>query len=118
MSTATRPRKARPDWLADPVLPIGDAAVFAVFTVLGLASHRDSFTGYHFLRNFIPLALSWFLIAVILDTYSKGGVVRVTANWLLGVAAGVAVRTWWVGKPNGRDLWVFLVVALAANGAI
>jgi hypothetical protein len=99
------------------VLPIGDGAVFAVFTVIGLMSHNDSFTPYHFLRNFIPLTLSWYLIAVILDTYGKGGALRVAANWFLAVVAGVAVRTWWVGSPNGRDLWVFLTVALVTNGA-
>jgi hypothetical protein len=99
------------------LLPIGDGAVFLDFTVVGLMSHKDSFTPYHFLRNFIPLALSWYLIAVILDTYGKGGALRVAANWLLAVVAGVAVRTWWVGSPNGRDLWVFLAVALVTNGA-
>ena len=107
-------RRRLPDNL---VLPIGDGAVFAVFTVIGLMSHNDSFTPYHFLRNFIPLTLSWYLIAVILDTYGKGGALRVAANWLLAVVAGVAVRTWWVGSPNGRDLWVFLTVALVTNGA-
>ena len=107
-------RRRLPDNL---VLPIGDGAVFAVFTVIGLVSHNDSFTPYHFLRNFIPLTLSWYLIAVILDTYGKPGVLRVAANWLLAVVAGVAVRTWWVGSPNGRDLWVFLTVALVTNGA-
>lgn len=107
-------RRRLPDSL---VLPVGDGAVFAVFTVIGLMSHHDSFTPYHFLRNFIPLTLSWYLIAVILDTYGKGGALRVAANWLLAVVAGVAVRTWWVGSPNGRDLWVFLTVALVANGA-
>jgi hypothetical protein len=99
------------------LLPIGDGAVFLVFTVVGLISHKDKFTPYHILVNFIPLTLSWFLIAVILDTYGKGGAVRVAANWLLAVVAGVAARTWWVGSPNGRDLWVFLTVALVTNGA-
>ena len=107
-------RRRLPDSL---VLPVGDGAVFAVFTVIGLMSHNDSFTPYHFLRNFIPLTLSWYLIAVILDTYGKGGALRVAANWFLAVVAGVAVRTWWVGSPNGRDLWVFLTVALVTNGA-
>ena len=116
MRTSSRPtaRRRLPDNL---VVPIGDGAVFAVFTVIGLMSHNDSFTPYHFLRNFIPLTLSWYLIAVILDTYGKGGALRVAANWLLAVVAGVAVRTWWVGSPNGRDLWVFLTVALVTNGA-
>jgi Protein of unknown function (DUF3054) len=99
------------------LLAVGDGAVFAVFTVIGLMSHNDTFTPYHFLRNFIPLALSWYLLAVILDTYRSGGAPRVAANWLLAVVAGVAVRTWWVGSPNGRDLWVFLTVALVTNGA-
>lgn len=98
------------------LLPIGDGAVFALFTVIGLMSHKDSFTAYHFLRNFIPLTLSWFLVAMILDTYGRGGSVRLVANWLLAVVAGVTVRTWWVGSPNGRDLWVFLTVALVTNG--
>jgi hypothetical protein len=116
MRTGSRPT-ARHRLPGNLVLPIGDGAVFALFTVIGLMSHNDSFTPYHFLRNFIPLTLSWYLIAVILDTYGKGGAVRVAANWLLAVVAGVAVRTWWVGSPNGRDLWVFLTVALVTNGA-
>src|SRR5260370_20091932 len=107
-------RRRLPDNL---VLPIGDGAVFAVFTVIGLMSHNDSFTPYHFLRNFIPLTLSWYLIAVILDTYGKGGALRVAANWLLAVVAGGAVRTWWVGSPNGRDLLGFLTVAPVSNSA-
>jgi hypothetical protein len=116
MKTENRPlaRRRMPENL---LLPIGDGAVFLVFTVVGLISHKDKFTPYHILVNFIPLTLSWFLIAVILDTYGKGGAVRVVANWLLAVVAGVAVRTWWVGSPNGRDLWVFLTVALVTNGA-
>ncbi|HEY4939567.1 MAG TPA: DUF3054 domain-containing protein [Actinomycetota bacterium] len=116
MKTENRPvaRRRMPENL---LLPIGDGAVFLVFTVVGLISHKDKFTPYHILVNFIPLTLSWFLIAVILDTYGKGGAVRVAANWLLAVVAGVAVRTWWVGSPNGRDLWVFLTVALVTNGA-
>jgi len=116
MKTQNRPsaRRRMPENL---LLPIGDGAVFLVFTVVGLISHKDKFTPYHILVNFIPLTLSWFLIAVILDTYGKGGAVRVAANWLLAVVAGVAVRTWWVGSPNGRDLWVFLTVALVTNGA-
>ena len=116
MKTENRPlaRRFMPENL---LLPIGDGAVFLVFTVVGLISHKDKFTPYHILVNFIPLTLSWFLIAVILDTYGKGGAVRVAANWLLAVVAGVAVRTWWVGSPNGRDLWVFLTVALVTNGA-
>ena len=107
-------RRRMPDNL---LLPLGDGVVFLVFTVVGLTSHKDTFTPYHFLRNFIPLTLSWFLVAVILDTYGKGGVLRVAANWLIGVAAGVAVRVWWVGSPNGKDLWIFLTVALLTNGA-
>ena len=116
MRTSSRPtaRRRLPDNL---VVPIGDGAVFAVFTVIGLMSHSDSLTPYHFLRNSIPLTLSWYLIAVILDTYGKGGALRVAANWLLAVVAGVAVRTWWVGSPNGRDLWVFLTVTLVTIGA-
>lgn len=99
------------------LLPIGDGAVFLVFTVVGLVSHKDKFTPYHILVNFIPLTLSWFLVAVILDTYGKGGPPRIAANWLIGVAAGIAVRVWWVGSPNGRDLWIFMTVALVTNGA-
>src|SRR5260370_36581557 len=107
-------RRRLPDNL---VLPVGDGEVFAVFTVIGLMSHNDSFTPYHFLRNFIPLTLSWYLIAVILDTYGKGGALRVAANWLLAVVAGVAVRTWWVGSPNGRGPLVFLTVPLGPHRA-
>src|SRR5258708_24434069 len=107
-------RRRLPDNL---LLPIGDGAVFLVFTLVGLISHKDKFTPYHIVVNFIPLTLSWFLVAVILDTYGKGGAVRIAANWLIGVTAGIAVRVWWVGSPNGKDLWIFLTVALVTNGA-
>lgn len=121
MSSGTRvPSRLR--WGVNPIIPIGDGAVFLVFTVVGLLSHNDTFTPYHFLRNFIPLTLSWFLVAIVLDTYgidafSKGGAMRLAVNWLVGVSAGVAIRVWWVGGPNGRKLWVFLAVALLTNGA-
>src|SRR5437764_12716731 len=116
MRTSSRPtaRRRLPDNL---VVPIGDGAVFAVFTVIGLMSHNDSFTPYHFLRNFIPLTLSWYLIAVILDTYGKGVAVRAAANWLLAVVAGEAARTSSGVSPNARDLWVFLRDDLTAIGA-
>jgi len=117
MGSTTEPR-ARAAWQAGPILPIGDGVVFLVFTLVGLSSHGDSFTPYHFLRNFVPLTLCWFLVALALDTYGTGGVLRTAATLVLGVTAGVAVRTWWVGSPNGSKLWVFLVVALLTNAAL
>jgi hypothetical protein len=114
-----RPVGRRRGWPVNPLLPIGDAAVFAVFTLAGLASHRDAFTPYHFLRNFVPFTVCWFLFAAILDTYGgRAGARRLAANLVLGVLAGVTVRVWWVGGPNGRQLGTFLVVALLTNGVI
>jgi Protein of unknown function (DUF3054) len=101
-----------------PILPVGDAAVFAVFTLVGLMSHGDTFTPYHFLRNFIPLTVCWFLVALVLDTYGRGGGLRTAATLVVGVVAGVTVRTWWVGSPNGAQLWTFFAVALVTNGVL
>lgn len=98
------------------VLVAGDAAVFAVFTAIGIRSHAVGFTAYHFLRDFIPLTLCWFLVALIVDTYGRGGRVRVGLNWLIGVTAGIIVRKWWVGDPNGKEFWTFMAVALVTNG--
>jgi hypothetical protein len=99
------------------VLAVGDAAVFALFTAIGIRSHAVGFTLYHFGRDFIPLTLAWFLVAMVVDTYGVGGRVRVGLNWLVGVTAGIIVRKWWVGDPNGSQFWTFLAVALVTNGA-
>lgn len=98
------------------VLAAGDAAVFVVFTVIGLFSHGDSFTPYHLLRNIIPLELSWFLVAVIVETYQHPGWARPAINWLVGVSAAIVVRKWWVGSPDGAKFWTFMAVALVTNG--
>lgn len=98
------------------VLAIGDAAVFALFTIIGLFNHKVGFSPYHFGRDFVPLTVAWFLVALIVDTYGRGGWMRVATNWLIGVTAGIIVRKWWVGSPNGAQFITFLAVALATNG--
>lgn len=98
------------------LLAAGDTAVFAVFTTTGLLSHHDGFTVGHFARNFIPLTLCWFLVSFITETYTTGGPVRVGINWLVGVTAGVIVRKWWVGSPDGSQFWTFMAVAIITNG--
>ena len=106
----------RPAWQRSRLLPVGDLVVFAVFTLIGLQSHKDSFTAYHFLRNFIPLTVSWFLVVLILDPYDQPGWWRLAVTWVIAMPVAVAVRTWWVGSPNGPQLWTFLVVVLVTNG--
>ena len=98
------------------VLAAGDAAVFLVFTIIGLFSHGDSFTPYHLLRNIIPLEVSWFLVAVIVETYQHPSRARLAINWLVGVSAAIVVRKWWVGSPDGAKFWTFMAVALVTNG--
>lgn len=98
------------------ILAVGDAACFALFTAIGLRSHSVGFSLYHFGRDFVPLTLCWFLVAAIVDTYGRGGWQRVALNWLVGVTAGIIVRKWWVGSPNGTQFLTFLAVALVTNG--
>lgn len=98
------------------ILAIGDAAVFALFTIIGIINHSVGFTLYHFGRDFVPLTAAWFLVSFIADTYGRGGWIRVAANWLIGVTAGIIVRKWWVGSPDGVQFITFLTVALVTNG--
>ncbi|HLI55614.1 MAG TPA: DUF3054 domain-containing protein [Actinomycetota bacterium] len=98
------------------ILAVGDAAVFALFTIIGIINHSVGVTLYHFGRDFVPLSVAWFLVAVIVDTYGRGGPLRVAVNWLVGVTAGIIVRKWWVGSPNGVQFITFLTVALVTNG--
>lgn len=118
MSTETKPQQGaeRPAWQRSRWLPVGDLAVFAVFTLIGLGSHGDSYTPYHFLRNFVPLSVSWFLVVLIVDPYDRPGWWRLGVTWLVAMPVAVAVRVWWVGSPNGPKLWTFLGVVLITNG--
>lgn len=97
-------------------LAIGDGLVFALFTVIGIINHSVGVSLYHFGRDFVPLTVAWFLVAFIVDTYGRGGWLRVGANWFIGVTAGIIARKWWVGSPNGAQFVSFLLVALATNG--
>jgi hypothetical protein len=100
------------------VLAAGDAAVFAVFTAIGLRNHDVGFSLYHFGRDFVPLTVAWFLVAMVVDTYGRGGRLALALNWFVGVTAGIIVRKWWVGSPNGTEFLTFLAVALVSNGVI
>ena len=108
--------EVRPGGLPLPALAAGDAAIFLIFTVIGLFSHGDTFTPYHLLRNIVPLEVSWFLVAVAVETYQRGGWARLGLNWLIGLSAAVIVRKWWVGSPNGTQFWTFAAVVLLTNG--
>jgi hypothetical protein len=94
---------------------VGDACAFALFVLLGLRSHDEGVTLEGFARSFVPLAGGWFLAAMAFRTYRRPGPITFLRTWLIGVSAGVLVRSVWLGHPTGVDLLTFWLVTLAVT---
>lgn len=89
-----------------------DLLALAAFVVAGMRSHAAGSRLEVFARNAIPLGGAWIAVALALRTYRPPTLGRLLATWAIAVPAGVGLRAWWTGSPEGRDLAVFGAVAL------
>lgn len=84
-----------------------DAAALVVFVAVGVATHGASVGA--FFRDLACILGGWFAVALLVRLYARRGWWRLTVTWLVGVSAGVLVRSAFVGHI-AYDFWA---VALA-----
>jgi Protein of unknown function (DUF3054) len=89
-----------------------DVMALLLFTVAGIRSHHETSAAATFLRNAVPLAVSWMAFAVPLGTYRRFGFPTLWRTWLVAVPVALVARTIWVGSPTGFGFLTFLVVGM------
>lgn len=106
-------------WKQTAILALGDALVFLIFAILGLASHRQPLTIDRIIRAALPFALSWFALAPLLGAFRppildvpKQALWRVPLYWLLCGVVGLLLRYWLWHRP---PVLSFALVALSTT---
>jgi hypothetical protein len=116
-ATSTGPASKRA--LPAPALAIGDGAVLVLWAVLGLAHHEEGITVAGLARNAGPILNGWFAAALLLGTYSRRrGPVGFALTWLLGISAGVLLRSILLHRAWTGDEFAFYGVTLAVTGLL
>lgn len=87
------------DLAAQPVLALGDAAVFLAFAAIGAASHASSASPLTIAATAAPFILTWAAVAPLMGAYAPRSVqtyqavaVTTARAWLVGVPSGLALR--------------------------
>lgn len=95
------------------VMAVVDVLALLTFVVAGLSSHNAGGVPAYFLRNAVPLVVSWLAFAAILGTYRRPGFATLWRTWLVAVPVALVVRSVWVGSPTGTRFLTFLVIGMA-----
>ncbi len=90
-----------------------DVVALVTFVVAGLNAHNEGNVPQYFLRNAVPLVVSWLGSAILLKTYVRPGFATLWRTWLVSVPIALVVRSVWVGSPSGLRFLTFLAVGLA-----
>ena len=112
-STDGQPSTGRVGAASGRMLAIADAVALLAFVGVGLRSHRIGAIAEIAVRNLVPLAVAWVVVALVVGAYRRRDLVSLVLTWALAVPAALLVRTWWVGSPQGSRIAVFLGVGLA-----
>jgi lysylphosphatidylglycerol synthetase-like protein (DUF2156 family) len=103
-------------WQWTAMLVVGDAFVFLLFAVLGLAHHRQPLTVDRVVQAALPFALAWFAIAPLAGAFRsptvdapKQALWRVPLCSLLCGVVGLSLRSWLWRRP---PVLSFALVAL------
>lgn len=87
-------------------LVAGDIITLALVTIIGFASHGTFGTaGARMLTTFIPLILSWFLVAPHLEVFNLGRIKDARQLWrpfwamVLAGPLAAWIRGIWIGSP-------------------
>lgn len=91
---------------------LGDAVAIVAFAVVGLLSHHGAVSARGLARDALPLLGGWFAAALLVRLYARTDVWRLAATWLVGIAAGVAVRAAILHHTHVGKEAAFLGVAL------
>jgi hypothetical protein len=90
-----------------------DVLALLTFVVAGMGSHNEGTVPAYFLRNAVPLVVSWLAFAALLGTYRRVGFKTLWRTWLVAVPVALVVRSVWVGSPTGWRFLTFLLIGLA-----
>lgn len=90
-----------------------DLVALVLFVLAGMRNHRTGSQLDIFLRNAVPVLVSWLVLSLAWRTYRPVSVRRLVATWITAIPFGLLVRTWWVGSPTGGRIVVFLGVGMA-----
>lgn len=96
------------------MLAVGDVVAISLFVPLGVRNHNSAITVAVIARNLVPLVVSWIVVAVILDTYTKGGIWRPALTWLISVPIALLVRAALLGRVFTVVTAVFIPIAMSA----
>ena len=115
ISTERAPKRTLPP----VVLAVGDGAVLILWAVLGLAHHAEGITVAGLARNAGPILIGWFAAALLLGTYGRRrGPAGFALTWLLGISAGVLLRSLLLHRAWTGDEFAFYGVTLAVTGLL
>jgi hypothetical protein len=90
-----------------------DVGALLLFVAAGIRSHHEAGALDTFLRNAIPLVVSWLAFSLILKTYRRLGFQTLWRTWLVAVPVALVVRSVWVGSPTGTAFLTFLLVGMS-----
>jgi Protein of unknown function (DUF3054) len=94
-------------------VPAIDAVALVAFTLVGVATHDHGLPAGALARVGGPLLVAWFAAARAVGTYRSIGLRTLVAAWAIAVPFAGVARTLIAGGPWGRELVVFVAVAMA-----
>jgi hypothetical protein len=94
-------------------LAVGDVVALLVFTLIGLANHKDGITAPSVLKVMGPLVIVGALAAAALGTYRRPGIRTLIQTWLVTVPIAILIRKALFDTPaTWRSTGIFIGVAL------
>ena len=117
------PAAQAPFWasmrLIDPALPLGDAAVLLIVTLIGFLTHGEGL-GPRLLTTFLPLCAAWALVAPWLGVFRPATYRRASQAWRAALAMilcapmAALLRALWLNAP----IIPSFVIALGFSAAV
>jgi len=103
------------------VAGVGDAAVLAVLTVVGFASHSELTAVPRMIGNVLVFAAAWFLVAPFFGLFGRPALLhpgqalwRTALAWIVAAPLGAFLRS--VALDRATIVVVFVEVTIAVNG--
>lgn len=96
------------------MLAIGDVLALLVFTLIGLANHKDGISAATVLKIMGPLVIVGAIGTAVFGTYRRPGIRTLVPAWLVTVPVAILIRKALFDTPvTWSSTAVFIGVALA-----
>jgi len=96
------------------LLAIGDVVALLVFTLIGLANHKDGITAASVLKVMGPLVVVGGIATAIFGTYRRPGIRTLLPAWLVAVPIAIVIRKAMFHTPaTWSSTGIFIGVAMA-----